>query len=109
MEVTMNSWVARETCERNRWVRFRKRTHREGVLTGVRGRKWGKRSRFWVAGRVGGDCRENVIAAPGAASAALGFRSFGVSRSGDRRTTGRVTTASGQARTAGPAVPSGAK
>src|ERR1017187_7948198 len=52
MEVTMNSWVARETCERNRWVRFRKRTHREGVLRGVRGRKWGKRSHFWVLPRA---------------------------------------------------------
>ena len=28
MEVPMNTCVAAETCERNRWVRFGKRTHR---------------------------------------------------------------------------------
>jgi Mn-dependent DtxR family transcriptional regulator len=28
MEVAVNTWVVAETCERNRWVRFGKRTHR---------------------------------------------------------------------------------
>src|SRR6266478_2661645 len=32
MEVPMNTLVAQEMCERHRWVRFEKRTHREAVL-----------------------------------------------------------------------------
>src|ERR1017187_8157985 len=36
LEVGMNAGVARETCERNRWVRFRKRTHRDGYFRGSR-------------------------------------------------------------------------
>ena len=32
MEAPVNKLVAAEICERNRWVRFRKRTHWRGVL-----------------------------------------------------------------------------
>ena len=42
VEVVMSTLVARETCKRNRWVRFRKRTHREGVLKGVEGKNEGE-------------------------------------------------------------------
>src|ERR1017187_3364787 len=58
--------VAKEMCHST------KRTHREGVLRGARGRKWGKRSHFLGGGE--GDCREKIVAA----SRRLGFRSVGV-------------------------------
>jgi hypothetical protein len=32
MGAPVNTWVAAESCERNRWVRFGKRTHREGAF-----------------------------------------------------------------------------
>jgi hypothetical protein len=87
MEVTMNTCVAKETCERNRWVRFRKRTHREGVLRGARGRKWGKRSQFLGGGRKEIAAKTSSRRLPprysvwrvvGLRSARLGFRSVGV-------------------------------
>ena len=43
MEVAMNKRVREETDEGNRWVRFGKRTHREGFLRGpeaIFGGKW---------------------------------------------------------------------
>src|ERR1035441_7649309 len=36
MEMAMNKWLTVEISERNRWVRFGKRTHREAYFGGVR-------------------------------------------------------------------------
>ena len=36
MEMAMNKWLTVESSERNRWVRFGKRTHREAYFGGVR-------------------------------------------------------------------------
>ena len=46
MQLSLHAWLATEIMREFRWVRFPKRTHREGVNEGERGAKRRKGSRF---------------------------------------------------------------